>query len=241
MREFSIAVFGHGAVGKTSLIKRYLYNIFSDDYNETIEDIYRKTIHCKNNLFDLKIIDTAGNYQFPAMRSLAIQRSHAFIIVYDMQNRQSFVEAQRLYHIICKTRDAKTVPIMFAANKCDSLDYEIADYNNKGVFYAWPENAKHIKTSAKNDKNITSTFEDLIQLYDEIKETETIVVKNSKSIMRTIRSKSTRNTISYNDYSKDWGVKKRNTVSQINLDLNKFTMDSHSDAMEPRRRYMSVT
>jgi len=85
----NIVVFGSGGVGKTSLVRRYLYNCFQEKYQPTIEDDYRKVISYKGNLCDLTILDTTGTHQFPAMRNLAIRNGDGFIIVYAIDDKLS--------------------------------------------------------------------------------------------------------------------------------------------------------
>ena len=53
----------------------------------------------------IEIVDTAGIHQFPAMRMLSIQSADAFVVVYAVDDRESFHEAMDLVQLI---KDAKS-------------------------------------------------------------------------------------------------------------------------------------
>ena len=48
----------------------------------------------------LEILDTAGSHHFPAMRELSIRCGRAFVIVFAVNNQQTFYEAQALLDLI---------------------------------------------------------------------------------------------------------------------------------------------
>lgn len=162
-----IAVFGHGRVGKTSLIKQYLYNSFEEQYQETIEDIYRKDVTCNNQIFDLTILDAAGNYQFPAMRRLAIQQSAGFIIVCSIDSIVSIHEAQRLYNIILDEKEALDVPVLLVGNKIDISSRRVTRKEASHMVKSWGHKVQYIETSAKECKNVDLIFNRIIGMIDE--------------------------------------------------------------------------
>ena len=164
-----ISVFGHGCVGKTSLIKRYLYDAFDELYKETIEDIFHKDVICNNQMCDLTILDAAGNYQFPAMRKLAIQQSDGFIIVYSIDNIASFTEAKRLREIIVETKNTTHVPLLLVGNKVDAGFRRITPIEVNELIKCWGQKVQHVETSAKNNLNVQLVFTSLIKMVDEFR------------------------------------------------------------------------
>lgn len=52
----------------------------------------------------IEILDTAGLHQFPAMRRLSIMSGDAFIVVFSVDNRESFEEALQLIQLIFETK-----------------------------------------------------------------------------------------------------------------------------------------
>lgn len=57
---FRLVVLGTGGVGKSALSQQLLYNLFSEDYEPTIEELYRKQVAIDNHACMLEILDTAG-------------------------------------------------------------------------------------------------------------------------------------------------------------------------------------
>ncbi len=59
---------GPGGVGKSALTIRLISNYFTEDYDPTIEDSYRKTCKVDGVSVVLDILDTAGQEEFSALR-----------------------------------------------------------------------------------------------------------------------------------------------------------------------------
>ena len=52
-------MFGFGGVGKTSLIHRFLFQKFDNNYRATVEDDYRQVVTFSNHIVDVTVLDTA--------------------------------------------------------------------------------------------------------------------------------------------------------------------------------------
>ena len=52
---------GDTSVGKSCLIRNYLENSFSEDYEPTVLDIYRGTKNVKKRQIEIEIHDTSGD------------------------------------------------------------------------------------------------------------------------------------------------------------------------------------
>ena len=74
--EFYLVILGDGGVGKSAITIRYTLKSFTDQYDPTIEDTYRKelTIQCgkkdkETKTFSLEILDSAGQVKLPLFLS----------------------------------------------------------------------------------------------------------------------------------------------------------------------------
>jgi len=79
-----VVFLGAARTGKSAIIKRFLHDVFDDEYKTTVEDLH-SVEHRESGgsmCFHLEILDTSGSYSFPAMRRLAIGRADACVLVF---------------------------------------------------------------------------------------------------------------------------------------------------------------
>ncbi len=86
-----VIIIGDTAVGKTSICKRYVNNEFSFECTPTIGcDNFEKTIEISGKQIKLSIWDTAGQERFRGLASSYYKRAFCVIIVFGLDNQQSF-------------------------------------------------------------------------------------------------------------------------------------------------------
>ena len=71
MEKLFLFLAGSAKVGKTSIVRRFLHNEFTEAYLPTIEDFHRKIYKIHNDVYQLDVLDTSGIHPFPAMRRLS--------------------------------------------------------------------------------------------------------------------------------------------------------------------------
>jgi Ras-related protein Rab-6A len=82
MNKFKLILLGDSGVGKTSLIKRYIFDTFNITENMTIgASFFTKII--KENEILLQIWDTAGQERFRSMIPMYIRNAQIVFIVFD--------------------------------------------------------------------------------------------------------------------------------------------------------------
>lgn len=95
-------------------VLRFVQEVFTPDYDPTIEDSYRKTMSIQLNsnisTVNLEIVDTAGTEQFEAMRDLYYRSGNAFLVVYAVDRRDSLREAEDILHQIKRVRNEPSMP-----------------------------------------------------------------------------------------------------------------------------------
>lgn len=70
VETLSIAVIGAPGVGKTSIIRQFIYNDFSEVYTPTRDRyVYRPSVILNGNMYDLKILDVPPISSFPSSSS----------------------------------------------------------------------------------------------------------------------------------------------------------------------------
>lgn len=121
-----VVLIGDGAVGKTTLRKRYMGEYQTTSYIRTLgADFAKKTVHLHVNNEEIRveamIWDLAGQEQFELLRSHFYEGSRAGIMVFDSTRRETFETAQKWLKEMWDNcgNDGKPVPTVFLSNKED--------------------------------------------------------------------------------------------------------------------------
>jgi Ras-related protein Rab-21 len=89
--NFKVVLLGEGAVGKTSLVVRYVDNKFNDKHISTLQASFlTKNINIAGRRLTLSIWDTAGQERFHALGPIYYRDSNGAILVYDITDEDSF-------------------------------------------------------------------------------------------------------------------------------------------------------
>ena len=87
---------GDQSVGKTSVIYRFKYDYFEDNYNATIGiDFITQKIYVEDRVITLNLWDTAGQEKFKSLIPSYIKDSQAIVVVYDVTSRESFLSIDK--------------------------------------------------------------------------------------------------------------------------------------------------
>lgn len=118
-----IVLVGHFGVGKSSLIKRFVLNEFSDNYTVTIGvHISKKVIKINNEELTLLLWDIEGKDDLEKIRAAYLIGTSGFIYVIDPTRIQTYQNFHREYNFL-KTSFPKA-KILSIANKIDLIDVQ---------------------------------------------------------------------------------------------------------------------
>ncbi|CDQ73178.1 dexamethasone-induced Ras-related protein 1 [Oncorhynchus tshawytscha] len=168
-----MVILGSTKVGKTAIVSRFLNGRFDEEqYTPTIEDFHRKLYSIKGDVYQLDILDTSGNHPFPAMRRLSILTGDVFILVFSLDNRDSFQEVQRLKQQIIetksclknKTKENIDVPLVICGNKGDREFYREVQKEEIEQLVAGDEQCAYFEISAKRNTNVDQMFQTLFTM-----------------------------------------------------------------------------
>lgn len=125
MIQKKICLLGGFAVGKTSLIRRFVTGMFSELYQTTIGvTIEKKTLLVGEQDVTLMIWDLYGEDDFQKMRESYLRGSSGYILVADGMRRSTLETAEALHQLAQSTLGP--VPFMLIVNKADQLkEWEI--------------------------------------------------------------------------------------------------------------------
>jgi len=170
-----IVLLGDTAVGKTSLIRRYVFDQFEDSYVQTIgSKVTKKDLVLKRDGKDIKmslmIWDLLGLQGFTALHANAFVGVHGALLVSDLRRKDTLKSFER-YWLPLLFDVVYNVPLVFVGNKADlktqtklrpkDMD-NIASKYNVGIIQDLPEDlSPYYLTSAKTGENVEKAFQSL--------------------------------------------------------------------------------
>jgi Ras homolog enriched in brain len=161
-----IIVLGFRGVGKTSMVKQYVDNVFipEDSYVPTIEQSFKKSIFIDNVNIKLEIIDTAGKDEYATFSRSSSVGAHGYIFVFSVNSKSSLDNLIKVRENLLNLIGNDTVPSVLVAQKCDLKQREIPDSVAEDIARQW--NCPLLKISAKMNVNVSKVFDKLIRLIE---------------------------------------------------------------------------
>jgi Ras-related protein Rab-7A len=165
--SFKIIIIGDSCVGKTSLARRYVNNIYVESYKSTIGvDFLSKTIKMNKKTLNLQLWDTAGSERFRAMSPSFYRGADGCIVVFDLTNMLSFRNLENWideFLLISHPRDPDSYPFIIIGNKSDLINDSNRTITHKAIEkFCESKNIKYFEVSTKFNINISSSFDFLI-------------------------------------------------------------------------------
>jgi Ras-related protein Rab-11A len=161
--SLKIIILGPAAVGKSSLIRRFVENKFSLQYKFTIGvDFMSKTIEYETGKFaKLTMWDIGGQERFKVLRRNFYEGTNGALVVFDLSRAQTFPKMKEWLSDLRQTIQ-DDVPIIILGNKSDLIPEigEVVDRNEVNE-YVENENAIWFETSAKSGDNVEKAFLEL--------------------------------------------------------------------------------
>ncbi|XP_075169857.1 RAS oncogene family member Rab32 isoform X1 [Haematobia irritans] len=165
---YKILVIGELGTGKTSFIKRYVHQFFSQNYRATIGvDFALKVLHWDpNTIVRLQLWDIAGQERFGNMTRVYYKEAVGAFIVFDVTRSGTFDCVSKWKEDLdskVQLPDGSPIPCILLANKCDQDKQGVVtnaekmdEYVKEHGFAGWFE------TSAKENINIDEAARALV-------------------------------------------------------------------------------
>lgn len=158
MTKLKVCMLGAFAVGKTSLVRRYVHSVFDEKYQTTLGvKIDQKSLLLDDHKIELILWDLAGEDEFIKVRSSYLRGSSGAILVADGTRGETLNTAFELKDKL--ESEVGDVPLVLLINKSDlserwNIDaYQLQLLRDSG----W----QIVETSARNNDNVEQAFESL--------------------------------------------------------------------------------
>jgi small GTP-binding protein len=153
-----VCMLGSFAVGKTSLVRRYVGGIFSDTYLTTVGvKIDNKIVQARENEVKVVLWDLAGDDEFQKMRWTYLRGAFGYLLVADGTRAATLAKAEALEQEMRQELGAK--PFVLLINKSDRRsEWEMEPAWQEGlVARGWDI----FHTSAKTGEGVEKAFSKL--------------------------------------------------------------------------------
>ena len=160
MIQKKICVLGAFAVGKTSLVRRFVQSIYSDKYHTTVGvKIDKKVVNVRGSEVNLLLWDIQGEDSVQKLRSSYLRGASGYILVVDGTRRATLDTAYMIQKVAEETLGL--VPFVVMINKADlTEEWELEDVSIK---YMAEQGWIASKTSAKTGLGVEEAFQSLAE------------------------------------------------------------------------------
>lgn len=162
---FKVIIIGPGAVGKTSLLHRFVENNFSFRYKLTIgADFLSKIIdYNEDSTVKLQIWDIGGQDRYKFLRSSFFDGANGALIVFDLSRWHTFEELDDWVSDLREYAGEK-IPFALIGNKVDLIDKRDELYERESAeVFAKKDQTFYVETSAKTGEKVEEAFLNLTE------------------------------------------------------------------------------
>ncbi|WP_299428444.1 Rab family GTPase [uncultured Meiothermus sp.] len=162
MIQKKICMLGAFAVGKTSLVARYVHGIFSEKYQTTLGvKIDKKVVEVGNQEVSLVLWDLYGEDQFQRVQSFYLRGSSGYLLVADGTRAETLEVALSIQQ---RTQEVLgSVPFILMLNKRD-LPWQVSEAEvNKLRARGWDIHYTSARTGEGVEESFTALAKQMLQ------------------------------------------------------------------------------
>ena len=161
MLQKKVCMLGSFSVGKSSLLRRFVENMFNEQYHTSIGvKVDKKVVNVSGEDLTVVLWDIYGEDAFQKMRMSYLRGMHGYVLVVDGTRRQTLDDALALNDRVVS--EIGKVPAVLALNKFDLSDQWEIEQAQETQLIAADWTIAH--TSAKTGDAVEKAFLRLAQL-----------------------------------------------------------------------------
>lgn len=164
-QKYKIVFVGNEAVGKTSMITRYVNGHFDASYEATIgvDFLTKQVFRNSEEKIKLQLWDTAGQERFRSLIPSYIRNTHVACLIFDITDRNSFecikfwLEQLKQHH-----KKPKQLKLFLIGNKTDLEDSRAVDSDEGFALANKLGMHDYFEVSAKSGDHIDDMFDQIV-------------------------------------------------------------------------------
>jgi len=158
--QLKVLVLGRNHSGKSNLVMRFVSDLFVEEYDQLIEDSYRKCWHVGPKRVFMDILDSSSNeFSIFSNSPVFYQQQDAFIIAFSISSEESFEDVPFWYNRISELTDSTDFNLI-VVGCCADKPRVISKERGKAI--AKQFHAMYFETSAKNNTNVSEVFDEIV-------------------------------------------------------------------------------
>ena len=165
VKIIKLAVLGKSLVGKSALTYRFISDKFPTEHDTTVEDQYKINITVDDIDIELEILDTAGQDDYQTMLDTWIEFGNCFLLVYAIDDQDSFTQIKNKYNRICKLKNNEKFSVVIVGNKCDLPESDRKVTKNEAENYGKNYGITAMEVSALKRINVREAFMQVVHDY----------------------------------------------------------------------------
>ncbi|XP_068606008.1 ras-related protein Rab-5C [Brachionichthys hirsutus] len=155
--QFKLVLLGESAVGKSSLVLRFVKGQFHEYQESTIGAAFlTQTVCLDDTTVKFEIWDTAGQERYHSLAPMYYRGAQAAIVVYDITKPDTFTRAKSWVKELQRPAGPDIV-IALTGNKADLADKRVVEIQ-EAQEYADDNGLLFMETSAKTAVNVNEVF-----------------------------------------------------------------------------------
>ncbi|MEE6514358.1 hypothetical protein FKM82_022397 [Ascaphus truei] len=155
--QFKLVLLGESAVGKSSLVLRFVKGQFHEYQESTIGAAFlTQTVCLDDTTVKFEIWDTAGQERYHSLAPMYYRGAQAAIVVYDITNTETFARAKNWVKEL-QRQASPNIVIALSGNKADLANKRAVDFQEAQA-YADDNSLLFMETSAKTAMNVNEIF-----------------------------------------------------------------------------------
>jgi small GTP-binding protein len=155
--QYKLVLLGESAVGKSSLVLRFVKGTFLSFQESTIGAAFlTQSVRLNEQVIKFEIWDTAGQERYQSLAPMYYRGAQAAIVVYDITSAESFERAKAWVEEL-QRMGSTNILIALAGNKLDLAEKRQVAAEDAQA-YADENSILFMETSAKTAANVNELF-----------------------------------------------------------------------------------